>query len=174
MTEQNEITIYTDGGCIGNPGPGGYGVILRHNGREKQLSGGFRLTTNNRMEIMAAIVGLEALKKPCSVALYSDSKYLVDSMIKGWARRWKANNWRRNKREKAINTDLWDRLLGLCAQHTVRFVWVRGHAGNEGNERCDSLVKEAVSQQDLPVDEGYEQSKDQSNQNGQAMFKNFV
>ena len=159
MNERKEVIIYTDGGCIGNPGPGGYGAILCHNGHEKQLSGGFRLTTNNRMEIMAAIAGLEALKEPCSVVLYSDSKYLVDSMMKGWVRRWKGNNWKRNKREKAINIDLWDRLLDLCAQHDVKFVWVKGHAGNEGNERCDTLVKEAVSQQNLPVDERYEQSK---------------
>ena len=118
---EKEVLIYTDGACLGNPGRGGYGVVLCYNGNQKQLSGGFRLTTNNRMEIMAAIVGLEALKSPCTVNLYTDSKYLADAMTKGWAQRWKMNGWRRNKREKAVNPDLWSKLLKLCEQHTVNF-----------------------------------------------------
>ena len=161
MGELKEVTIYTDGGCIGNPGPGGYGVILRYKNHEKQLSGGFRLTTNNRMEVMAAIAGLEALKVPCSVTLYSDSKYLVESMKEGWVHRWKANNWWRNKKEKAANIDLWDRLFDLCAQHTVEFVWVEGHAGHHWNEQCDALSKKAANQENLPIDLGYEEHRDQ-------------
>lgn len=152
---QKSVNIYTDGGCLGNPGPGGYGVVLRYGEHEKRLSGGFRLTTNNRMEIMGAIVGLEALKSPCSVTLYSDSKYLVDAMSLGWVRRWKANGWRRNKTDEAVNPDLWERLLTACERHTVKFVWIRGHAGHQYNEICDALSKKAASSQDLPVDEGY-------------------
>ena len=150
------VHIYTDGGCLGNPGPGGYGIVLRCNGHEKRLSGGFRRTTNNRMEIMAAIVALEALKEPCSVTLHSDSKYLVDAMMLGWVLRWQANGWRRNKKERAVNVDLWKRLLTACGEHDVRFVWVRGHAGHQWNEICDVLAKKAAARKDLPVDEGYE------------------
>ena len=152
---EKEVSIYTDGACLGNPGRGGYGVVLCYNGNQKQLSGGFRLTTNNRMEIMAAIVGLEALKSRCTVHLYTDSKYLADAMTKGWARRWKMNGWRRNKREKAVNPDLWSKLLKLCEQHSVKFRWIKGHAGNEWNEICDTLSKEAASANNLPDDDGY-------------------
>lgn len=153
---QKNVTIYTDGGCLGNPGPGGYGVVLRYGEHEKRLSGGFRQTTNNRMEIMAAITGLEALKSPCSITLYSDSKYLVDAMRLGWVERWKANGWRRNKKEKAVNVDLWERLLAVCEGHTVSFVWIEGHAGHRYNEACDVLSKQAAARADLPVDDGYE------------------
>ena len=151
-----DVTIYTDGGCLGNPGPGGYGVVLRSGSHEKHLSGGFRKTTNNRMEIMAAIVALEALKFPCSVALHSDSKYLVDAMTLGWVTRWKANGWRRNKKDKAVNVDLWERLLIACREHDVTFVWVRGHAGHKYNEICDVLAKKAAAGTDLPMDTEYE------------------
>ena len=120
------VSIYTDGACLGNPGPGGYGIILVYAQNRKELSGGYRLTTNNRMELMAAIQGLAALKEPCQVQLYSDSKYLVEAMEKGWARRWQANNWYRNKKEKAANQDLWQELLNLCQKHTVSFVWIQG------------------------------------------------
>lgn len=150
-----EVVIYTDGGCIGNPGLGGYGVVLCYNNHEKQLSGGFRLTTNNRMEIMAAIMGLEALKFPCSVTLYSDSRYLVDAMTNRWVHRWKANGWWRTKKERAINVDLWDKLLTLCDRHTVKFTWLKGHAGHQWHERCDRLSKDAASRENLPVDDGY-------------------
>jgi len=156
LSELKSITIYTDGSCIGNPGPGGYGVVLLFGDHRKELSGGFRLTTNNRMEIMAAIVGLESLKDPCRVKLYTDSQYLINAIMQGWAKRWRANGWRRNKKEKAINPDLWDRLLKLCDRHDVEFIWVKAHAGNRENERCDYLGKEAASGRDLPRDPGYE------------------
>jgi len=154
--QKKNVSIYTDGGCLGNPGPGGYGVVLRYGEHEKRLSGGFRQTTNNRMEIMGAIAGLEALKSPCSVTLYSDSKYLVDAMRLGWVQRWKANGWRRNKKDKAVNVDLWERLLEACERHAVSFVWIEGHAGHQWNEVCDVLSKQAAAGRDLPIDEGYE------------------
>ncbi len=149
------VTIYTDGACSGNPGPGGYGVVLLYGGRRKELAGGFARTTNNRMEIMAAIAGLEALTSRCRVTLHSDSRYLVDAVEQGWARRWKANGWRRTKTEPAANIDLWERLLTLCDRHDVEFVWVRGHAGNAENERCDRLSVQAMSGSSLPPDTGY-------------------
>ena len=153
------VTIYTDGACIGNPGPGGYGAVLIHGGARKELSGGFRLTTNNRMEMLAAIVGLAALKEPCEVTLYSDSRYVVDAMEKGWAERWRANGWRRNKKEYAVNPDLWERLLDLTGKHNVAFKWVRGHAGNRENERADRLAAEAAKGARLAVDEVYEREQ---------------
>lgn len=147
------MTIYTDGACHGNPGPGGYGVVLMYGDHRKELSGGYNNTTNNRMELLAAIKGLEALKEPCRVTIYSDSRYLVDAVRQGWAKRWQANGWRRNKTEPALNADLWERLLGLLTGHEVEFVWVRGHQGNPGNERCDALANVAARQPDLPPDE---------------------
>jgi ribonuclease HI len=152
------VTIYTDGGCLGNPGPGGYGVVLRYGQHEKCLSGGFARTTNNRMEIMAAIVGLEALKDTCDVTLHSDSKYVVDAMSKGWVQRWRANGWKRNKKDKAVNVDLWERLLTACAVHEVAFKWVKGHAGHPDNEACDRLANAAAARTDLPPDEAYDRS----------------
>ena len=156
--DEKPITIYTDGACLGNPGPGGYGVVLRYEERRKELAGGFRQTTNNRMELTAAIMGLEALRAPSKVTLYSDSRYLVDAISKGWAKRWKANGWKRNNRESAVNPDLWEKLLKLLDQHVVEFRWVRGHAGNLENERCDKLATEAARQRNLPVDPGYNPS----------------
>ena len=156
MPQGTNVTIYTDGACTGNPGPGGYGVVLLHGSHRKELSGGYRRTTNNRMEILAAIVGLEALKEECRVTLYSDSQYVVNAVEKGWAWKWEANGWKRNKREEALNPDLWERLLRLCEYHDVEFRWVRGHAGNRENERCDQLATGAARQRDLSVDEGYE------------------
>ncbi|NLV30581.1 MAG: ribonuclease HI [Acidobacteria bacterium] len=152
------MEIFTDGACRRNPGPGGYGVVLLYESRRRELSGGFRLTTNNRMEILAAIAGLEALKEPCRVRLYSDSQYLVNAIEKGWAARWRAAGWKRNSREKAVNPDLWERLLELCRVHRVEFLWVRGHAGHPENERCDRLATAAADAPDLGVDEGYERS----------------
>jgi ribonuclease HI len=151
-----EVAIYTDGACTNNPGPGGYGVVLLRDGVEKELAGGFRRTTNNRMEITACVEGLQALKKPCAVTLFSDSRYVVDTMEKGWAKRWKANGWKRNNTDKALNSDLWERMLSLCEKHAVAFNWVKGHAGNEYNERCDRLAVEAASKPNLPPDEPYE------------------
>ena len=150
-----EVTIYTDGGCLGNPGPGGYGVVLIYGDHRKELSQGYKRTTNNRMELMAAIVGLEALKARCQVRLHTDSKYIVDGVEKGWAERWRANGWKRNKKEKAINPDLWGRLLDLAKKHEVTFHWVKGHAGHRENERCDQLANSAGSRPNLLEDEGY-------------------
>ena len=152
------MTIYTDGACIGNPGPGGYGVVLLYQNRRKELFGGFRKTTNNRMEIMAAIVGLEFLKEKCRVMLYSDSAYLVKAMSEGWAQRWRANDWKRNKRERALNPDLWKRLLQLCEHHEVEFIWVKGHGASSENARCDELAVQAAQQPDLPIDKGYDKT----------------
>ncbi|MBN1575563.1 MAG: ribonuclease HI [Chitinispirillaceae bacterium] len=148
----HQVTIYSDGACSGNPGPGGYGVILSCNGVRKELSGGFRHTTNNRMELMGVIAGLEALKAPCSVTTVTDSRYVVDGIEKGWARRWKASGWMRNSKEPAINPDLWDRLLAAIDRHAVRFTWVQGHAGHPENERCDELAVAAASMPGLPED----------------------
>ena len=138
------VTIYTDGACSGNPGPGGYGTVLIHGEHRKELSGGEAQTTNNRMEMMAVIIGLEALNRPCKVDLYSDSRYVVDAIEKGWVTRWKQNNWMRNKKEAALNVDLWERLLPLLATHQVTFHWVKGHAGHPENERCDELARRAI------------------------------
>jgi ribonuclease HI len=151
-----QVTIYTDGSALGNPGPGGYGAILRFGQHTKELSGGFRCTTNNRMEILAAIEALRCLKEPCRVALHTDSQYLVNAIAKGWVRRWQRNGWMRNKKEKALNVDLWQQLLPLCSKHDVDLIWVRGHAGDEDNERCDQLAKTAAQQPDLPPDPGYD------------------
>jgi ribonuclease HI len=151
-----EVIIYTDGACTGNPGPGGYGVVLLADRHRKELSGGYRLTTNNRMEMMAAIVALQALKYRCLVTLHTDSKYLVDALAQGWAKKWQKNGWMRNKKESAKNPDLWQQLLDLCNKHEVKFVWVRGHAGIAENECCDRLAVKAAHQLDLPPDLGYE------------------
>jgi ribonuclease HI len=155
MNKIKHVTIYTDGACLGNPGPGGYGVILLYQGNRRELSGGYRKTTNNRMEITAAIVGLEALKEKCSVTLYSDSEYLVKAMSKGWVQRWQANGWKRNKREQVLNPDLWKRLLQLSEHQDVQFSWVKGHADSLENIRCDELAMQAAKQPNLPIDEGY-------------------
>ncbi|MCD6475024.1 MAG: ribonuclease HI [Anaerolineaceae bacterium] len=157
MTQnRNKVTIYTDGSSRGNPGPGGYGVVLKTPEYRKELSGGFRKTTNNRMELMGVIEGLKALKRPCKVRIYSDSKYIVDAVNQGWARRWKANNWKRNKKEKALNPDLWKQLLNLLDTHDVEFVWVKGHANNTENNRCDRLAVAAGRKPNLPADTAYE------------------
>ena len=134
------VQIYTDGACSGNPGPGGWGAILSYNGREKELSGGEKNTTNNRMELTAVISALEALKEPCEVELYSDSKYVIDALSKGWARSWKAKNWIKSDKKPALNPDLWEKLLSLTDIHTVHYHWVKGHAENEYNNRCDELA----------------------------------
>jgi ribonuclease HI len=139
-----QVDIYTDGACSGNPGPGGYGTILTFGTIEKELSAGFISTTNNRMELTAAIVGLQALKEPCAVTLYSDSKYLVDAITLGWVEKWRKNGWMRNKKEAAANVDLWETLLSLLQIHSVTWVWVKGHAGHPQNERCDRLAVAAT------------------------------
>ena len=156
MTQRKHITIYTDGACTGNPGPGGYGVVLIFGEHRRELSGGYRRTTNNRMELMGPIKGLESLRQTCRVTLHSDSQYVVEGIEKGWAVRWRGSGWMRNKREQAVNPDLWGRLLDLCEKHDVEFRWVHGHSGNRENERCDQLAVEAAHEKNLPVDEGYE------------------
>lgn len=136
------VTIYTDGACSGNPGPGGYGAILMYGQHKKELSGGDPNTTNNRMELMGVITALKALNRPCQVDLYTDSQYVVNAIEKGWARKWQANGWMRNKKDKALNPDLWQTLLDLLEVHQVAFHWVKGHAGNPYNNRCDELAVE--------------------------------
>lgn len=134
------IQIFTDGACKGNPGPGGWGAILKYKGHEKEISGGENPTTNNRMEITAVIKALELLKEPCSITLYSDSQYVCNAISKGWAKKWQQNNWMRNKKEPALNPDLWETLLRLLERHELEIVWVKGHAGHPENERCDRLA----------------------------------
>ncbi|MCE1252943.1 MAG: ribonuclease HI [Anaerolineae bacterium] len=158
-----EITVFTDGGCINNPGPGGYGIIIIENGKPCELSGGFRLTTNNRMELTAAIEGLKHIGQKSKVTVYSDSRYLVDGISKGWAKTWRANKWRKSDKTRALNVDLWQQLLDLCDQHMVSFQWVEGHAGHPENERCDRLAVENARKKNLPIDPGYELPK-KSNQ----------
>lgn len=156
MASKKHVIIYTDGACTGNPGPGGYGVVLIYGEHRREISGGYRLTTNNRMELMGPIQGLETLNQSCRVTLHSDSQYVVEGIEKGWAKRWRGNGWMRNKREQAVNPDLWGRLLDLCETHDVEFRWVRGHSGDADNERCDQLAVEAAHNGELPADEGYE------------------
>ena len=134
------VTIYTDGACSGNPGPGGWGAVLRYGKVEKELSGGAAETTNNRMELTAVIEALRALKEPCRVDLWSDSKYVVDALEKGWAVSWRKNGWRKADKKPALNPDLWTELLDLCEVHQVTCHWVKGHAENEYNNRCDELA----------------------------------
>lgn len=151
------VEIFTDGACSGNPGPGGYGAILLYGKYRKELSGGFRHTTNNRMEIFAAIAALEALNEPCSVTLFSDSSYLVDAISKNWLRGWKNRGWIKADKQPVLNVDLWQRLDGLLSVHSVTFHWVKGHASNENNNRCDELARTAILNRDrLPPDAGFQ------------------
>ena len=138
--KMKHVDVYTDGACRGNPGKGGWGAILVYKGVEKELSGGERMTTNNRMELSAVIAALSALREPCEITLTSDSKYVVDAVTKGWAKSWKAKGWKKADKSPALNSDLWDKLLGLLEYHQVTFVWVKGHAGHPYNERCDALA----------------------------------
>lgn len=135
-----QVYLYTDGACSGNPGPGGWGAVLRYQGIEKELSGGEAHTTNNRMELTAVIEGLSALKSPCKVTLCSDSKYIIDAIEKGWVYGWQKNGWIKSDKKPALNADLWQKLLPLLKLHTVSYVWVKGHAGHPENERCDALA----------------------------------
>lgn len=154
--DAGQILIYTDGGAINNPGRGGYGVVLCHQGHRKELSGGFRRTTNNRMELLACIEGLKALKRRCSVVLYSDSKYVVHGMTKGWAKQWQTRGWKLSTGEDVKNIDLWQQLVALCREHDVQFEWLKGHAGDTENERCDQLARAAALGRDLGIDANYE------------------
>lgn len=138
------VEIFTDGACSGNPGPGGWGVILRYKEHEKELSGGEPDTTNNRMELTAVLKGLKALKEPCDVMLMSDSKYVCDAVMKGWLETWKSNGWKKSNKKPVLNVDLWEPVSELLEQHRVQFVWTKGHAGCPENERCDALAVAAA------------------------------
>ncbi len=154
-TPAGAIFVYTDGSSRGNPGPGGYAAIIVDRNERTEICRGFARTTNNRMELMACIAALEAIKTPSDIVLHSDSRYVVNGISLGWARKWRANNWMRTKSERAENCDLWARLLELCEFHRVRFVWVRGHAGHPENERCDALAVQAAEGKNLEPDEAY-------------------
>jgi ribonuclease HI len=155
-THQAEVIVYTDGGCSCNPGPGGYGAVILAGGKRKELSGGFKHTTNNRMELMGCIVALKSIKPGASVLVHSDSQYVVNGISKGWAAKWRAQGWMRNKNDAAENYDLWEELLDACAPLTVRFVWVKGHAGNEENECCDQLATQALTAPHAAHDKNFE------------------
>ncbi len=159
VPKPRKIVFYTDGGCFMNPGPGGYGIVCVKGKIRKEYSGGFRKTTNNRMELMACIVALKTVRAKYAITIYSDSKYVVDGISKGWAEKWQANDWKRAGQEIAENVDLWSELLKLCDKHTVNFKWVKGHAGNPENERCDKLAMAAMSKKGLPPDSNYEAGK---------------
>ncbi len=152
---QHKVTIYSDGSSRGNPGPGGYGAVLIAGQHEKELSGGFAKTTNNRMELMGAIVALEALKKPCAVELISDSKYVIDAMRLGWIHGWKKKGWSRGPNKPLKNAELWQRLDKAASPHTMTWSWVKGHADNPMNERCDKLASGSAKGENLPEDEGF-------------------
>ncbi len=147
-----DIEIYTDGACSGNPGPGGYGIVLIYNGHEKEVNKGFTLTTNNRMELMAVVDALDMLKEKCNIKLYSDSKYVVDAINKGWLKNWILKNWIRGKNNPVSNTDLWKKLVPLLDKHNIEFIWVKGHANNKYNERCDELARLAITSGNLNID----------------------
>jgi ribonuclease HI len=149
------LTVYTDGACSGNPGNGGYGIVMIYGSYRKEMSCGYRHTTNNRMELLAVITALKALKEPCAVTLYSDSKYVIDSITKGWVYSWQKKGWIKSDKKKAQNVDLWEQLLPLLKTHKVEFVWVKGHADNVENERCDRLAVAAAASGNLLDDEGY-------------------
>lgn len=149
------LDIYTDGACSGNPGPGGYGVVMLYGGHRKELSAGYKKTTNNRMEILAVIKALEALKEPCQVTLYSDSQYVINAITKGWVKSWKQKNWIKSDKKPALNSDLWEIMLKLLDIHNVKFVWVKGHADNVENERCDFLARQAIAEGSLLDDPNY-------------------
>ena len=159
---KNHVLIYTDGSAIGNPGPGGYGAVISFQGKRKELSRGFEKTTNNRMELMACIAGLAELKTPQDVIIYSDSKYVVDGIEKGWALKWRQNGWKRHGSAVVENADLWRKLLAAINSHNITFVWVKGHAGKKENERCDQLANDAARGSDLFRDNGFNKSTNMS------------
>ncbi len=150
-----EVIAFTDGSCLGNPGPGGWGIILRYANQDKEFSGGFRYTTNNRMELIAAIFALEQLKEPCVVRIYTDSKYLCDAVEKHWLSAWQKNNWRTAGKKCVKNQDLWKRLQLQLVRHKVTFSWIQGHSGHIENERCDVLARIEASKNTLPEDIGF-------------------
>ena len=158
MSEKlRKVTIYSDGACSENPGKGGYGAILMAGTKKKEISAGYRYTTNNRMELLGAIEALRALKQPCEVDLYTDSKYICDAVTQGWAVKWRANGWRKADKKPALNPDLWTALLDLLEEHEVKIHWVKGHADNPYNDRCDKLAVAARLSSNLLIDHEYEQ-----------------
>ncbi|MGI9244551.1 MAG: ribonuclease HI [Verrucomicrobiales bacterium] len=159
-TPPPKITIYTDGSSRGNPGPGGFGTLLIAGSKRKEISVGYQRTTNNRMELLAAIAGLEVLKRTSSVTLYSDSKYVIDAINKGWLRGWKRRGWIKSDKKPIKNIDLWKRLDAASADHEITWKWVKGHAGNPNNERCDELATSAADSGNLRPDRGFEQQVD--------------
>lgn len=170
-TEIPEINLYSDGGAEPNPGKGGFGVIMSYKGIKREFSQGYKLTTNNRMELMGVIYGLERLKTKSIVNVFTDSRYVIDGIEKGWAEKWKSKNWYRTRTEKAINHDLWEKLLSLIsAQEKVKFNWVKGHAGHLENERCDKLALEALKNDDLLIDEGYQPNQLQGDENNEGSY----
>lgn len=151
------VTLYADGACLGNPGPGGYGTVLLFGKHRKELSAGYRRTTNNRMELLGVLCGLETLKRPCALQIVSDSQYVVEAMQKSWPQRWRDRGWRTSTKSRAANVDLWVRMLAAAELHTVEWKWVKGHSGNRENERCDQLALAAAQGKHLAIDSGYEE-----------------
>jgi len=150
-----QVEVWTDGACVGNPGPGGYSVLFKCQGQKWERAGGFRMTTNNRMEIMGALVALETIPDKCIVVINTDSQYLANAMGKGWAKRWKLKGWKKKGNKKVPNSDLWEKMLSLCTNRDIEFRWVKGHDVNAENERCDRIAETAARKPNLPVDEGY-------------------
>jgi len=161
-----KVVVYTDGGARGNPGPGGYGAILTFGNHRKELKGAFDHTTNNRMELMAVISALEGLNEPCQVVLHSDSKYVIDALTKNWLKGWKRKGWIKSDKKPVLNQDLWRRLDTSASRHEMTWKWVKGHAGNSLNERCDELVHEAIDEGNLQVDQGYLDQQSASGEGG--------
>ncbi len=159
MTQLNKVTIHTDGSALGNPGPGGWAAILSYKDKRKEISGAFACTTNNRMEVLAAIMALEMLKFSCSVDLYTDSRYLCDAVEKKWLDNWVKTNWVNSAKKPVKNKDLWLRLLPLLDKHKLRFHWLRGHTGQSENERCDELARKAAQENPTEIDTGYEENE---------------
>lgn len=167
-TEIPNIELYSDGGAEPNPGKGGFGVILSYKGKRKEFFQGYELTTNNRMELMGVIFGLERIKTESNVQVFTDSKYVIDGITKGWAEKWKKNGWKRKKNSPAINSDLWDRLLNAICKHNVEFNWVKGHSGHTENERCDTLANIGLNSDELIEDIGYEPNETENSQSTPA------
>ena len=155
MRQQKQVNIFTDGSCLGNPGPGGYGAIIEYGKHRKELQQGYQLTTNNRMEMLAAVRALETLTQPCQVELYSDSQYLRQGITQ-WIHNWKRNGWRTADKKTVKNADLWQALDQQCQRHRIAWHWVKGHAGHPQNERCDELARTAAGGNDLATDHGYQ------------------
>ena len=151
----HKVTIYTDGACLGNPGPGGWAAILKYKDKSKELAEGFKLTTNNRMELLAIIKALETLKFPCQVDLYTDSRYVSNAINQNWIKKWQKNGWKTSGKSKVKNQDLWQRLLPLLDKHEVKFHWLKGHSGDKENEKCDLLARRAAQKDNLLIDDGY-------------------